>query len=301
MVPIMYLFINRHIALLSMSVAYNAVAIVRNEEQHIKETIRTIKKQDLPANRVIIVDDGSTDRTSQILQNIDGIEVITNPPHEDSYLGSPKLTMVRHQGRIVAMRDRIDYLLEMDGDIRLPHNYCREMIARMPSDNAVIASGVFPGERLVMPHDAGRVINATWFSQIGDTHIEQHGNETWPLFKAYTMGFNTATYHDLCMHTTRRTGANYATQWAYNNGRGRKALGFSWYYTLWRFMRVRNKKSLALYHGMRGYFTKTELFEPEIRAWVRKYQKDRIRCELLCKKSLLQKQNKTSIVIGDNI
>ena len=280
-----------------MSGVYNVVIIARNEEQNIRKTVETVKKQDLGANRIVIVDDGSTDKTPEILLSIHGIEVITNPPHKDSYLGHPKLAMVRNQGIVAAARDMPDYLLVMDGDTILPRSYCREVIRRMLRDGAVIASGAFAGERPMMPQETGRMFDMVWFNQIGGQYAVRYGNDVHALVKAYITGRNTATYLDLNMQILRKTGTYHNPKREYYAGKARKALGLSWYYVLWRLMHAHNRKSLAPYYGMRGYFAKTDLFEPEVRKWMQKYQKDRIRCKILHKKSLLHVQSRSSTII----
>ena len=46
------------------------VIIARNEENSIKKTIDCLKTQDLVPYRIIAVNDGSTDKTGEILSNL---------------------------------------------------------------------------------------------------------------------------------------------------------------------------------------------------------------------------------------
>ena len=60
---------------------YNVTVIAHNEQKYIRGTLDSIKQQDVKPNRTIVVDDGSTDATPEILAGMSGIEVITRAPH----------------------------------------------------------------------------------------------------------------------------------------------------------------------------------------------------------------------------
>lgn len=287
--------------LFNMPKSYNVVIIARNEEQNIRKTINALKAQDLAPNRIIVVNDGSTDKTPKILRSISKVEIITNLPHEDSYLWSPGLESLRHQGFIVAVHGTPDYILSMDADIALPSNHCAELISRMLCDNIVIASGVLAGEHRRIPIDGCCMINARWLTSLGITKTGKYGYDMYYPVMAYIHGYRTAVYWDLVIPTMRTMGAYYNAREQYRAGRTQRALGFSWYYALGRALFSHNRKPLTPYHYMRGYFTKTDLLDPEIRRWMQKYQKDQIRCRLLRKKSSLLIQNKNSIIIGGNV
>ena len=47
---------------------YEVVIPARNEEKLLEETLKSIKQQTIPLNKVIVVDDGSTDDTFEIAQ-----------------------------------------------------------------------------------------------------------------------------------------------------------------------------------------------------------------------------------------
>ena len=60
----------------------NIIIPVRNEEENIIETITALENTDLPAHRIIIIDDYSTDKTKEIVERIakerENLELITN-------------------------------------------------------------------------------------------------------------------------------------------------------------------------------------------------------------------------------
>ncbi|MDI6860238.1 MAG: glycosyltransferase family 2 protein, partial [Methanocellales archaeon] len=54
----------------------SCIILTYNEEEFIKQCIDSIKNQDFDDYEIIVVDDGSTDDTLQILESIEGIKLI---------------------------------------------------------------------------------------------------------------------------------------------------------------------------------------------------------------------------------
>ena len=279
--------------------SYAVVVAARNEEQCIGETISAILEQSLPPDTVVVIDDGSTDGTPDILRDTPGIVTITNPPHEESYLHDPRMNAVRNKGFTAVARSKFRYVLNMDGDIILPRNYSREVIGRMQGSGVVVASGSLSGERPAMPMDTGRMIDSEWFERIGYRYAENFGGETHLVIKAYVTGHKTAVYHDLILGEARKTGRHYTSKSQYKFGRAYRALGLSWYYAMWRTTHGRSQKMRTSYHFMRGYLAKTDAYEPDVRSWMRGYQSEQIRCKILRKRNPLETRTGNSVVIGE--
>ena len=273
---------------------YNVTVIARNEEKHIRGTLDAIRRQDVKPNRIVVLDDGSTDATPEILAGMSDIEVTTNAPHA-SFLSGSGPHGARPQAREIAMQDT-NYLLELDADLDLPNNYASYLMSHMPRDNAVIASGVFPFARLVKPQYGGRMLDAKWLSGISD-YLERYEERGDMSYKAHAMGHNTATYHALIYKTTRPIGTNYSGKLAYHYARRGRACGFSLYYTLAGCRKVNRSKSV-LWYTLRGYCSRPELCEPEVRAWVRKYQKDRVRVFMRRKPRYLWRICNDAVLVG---
>jgi glycosyltransferase involved in cell wall biosynthesis len=53
---------------------------VRDGEQHVGEAIASALAQTVPPGEVIVVDDGSTDGTAEVVRSFDGVRLITQPP-----------------------------------------------------------------------------------------------------------------------------------------------------------------------------------------------------------------------------
>ena len=71
---------------------------VRNEEKHIEKTIQSILDQKLLPYRIIVINDGSTDNTKQILSNFSTIELIDKPVRNENYLARKELADTINQG-----------------------------------------------------------------------------------------------------------------------------------------------------------------------------------------------------------
>ena len=54
---------------------YEAVIPARNEERHLEKPLLAIRRQSIPPNKIIVVNDGSTDRTSEIAEKYADIVV----------------------------------------------------------------------------------------------------------------------------------------------------------------------------------------------------------------------------------
>src|SRR5687768_15315832 len=67
--------------------SYVLITPARNEEDFIRRTLDSVCAQTLPPDRWVIVDDGSKDRTAEIIESyarrVPWIELLRRPPHLD--------------------------------------------------------------------------------------------------------------------------------------------------------------------------------------------------------------------------
>ena len=89
----------------------------RDEEAYIADTIRSVKAQDFEYCEIIVVDNGSTDRTSEIAGEL-GCTVVYEP--------QPGLPLARERGRKAA---RGDILVYFDADMLMPGGYLSRISA----------------------------------------------------------------------------------------------------------------------------------------------------------------------------
>jgi poly-beta-1,6-N-acetyl-D-glucosamine synthase len=122
---------------LRMTRRYAIVSAVRNEAAYARRTLESVVSQTVPPTRWLIVDDGSTDATPQILREYaaryDFIEVLSKPDRGTRSVG-PGVIEAVCLGLDRLRLDSFDYLCKLDLDLDLPRTYFANLIDRMERD-----------------------------------------------------------------------------------------------------------------------------------------------------------------------
>jgi hypothetical protein len=123
---------------------------VYNSEQFIGEAVNNVLSQNYPAIELIIVDDGSTDRTRSIIEQM---------PHDIRYFHQPNAGPASARNR--AIKDASgEFIAFLDADDLWPENNLRLLVAEMISD---------PAAEVVRGY-------AQLFRHIGNGKVEYLGN-----------------------------------------------------------------------------------------------------------------------------
>lgn len=116
---------------------YVLITPCRNEESHVEATIRTIVGQSVPPTRWIIVDDGSTDRTPQILADAAAehafIKVVTRTNRGARSVG-PGVIAAFYAGLERLDVEEFDYIGKVDADLEFPAEYFERVMREMEAD-----------------------------------------------------------------------------------------------------------------------------------------------------------------------
>jgi len=120
-----------------MSRRYVLITPCRDEADFLETTIRSVAAQTVPPAKWIIVDDGSTDDTPNILQRAvrdhDFIEVIRRDDRGERAVG-PGVIEAFYAGLERANLDDYDYLCKFDGDLELPPRYFQRLMEHFEAD-----------------------------------------------------------------------------------------------------------------------------------------------------------------------
>lgn len=109
----------------------------RNEERFIGNTLDCILKQTVPPTEIVVVDDGSTDRTGEIAeeygQKHPWIHCVHRPDRGERKVGGGVIEAF-YAGYEALRTDDFTYLCKLDADLTLPGNYFEWVIEKMEAD-----------------------------------------------------------------------------------------------------------------------------------------------------------------------
>jgi glycosyltransferase involved in cell wall biosynthesis len=116
---------------------YCLITPCRNEAQFIRRTLETTTAQSVPPARWVIVDDGSTDATPQIIaeyaRRFPYIQVITREDRGTRAVG-PGVIEAFYDGLRAIDLDDYAYVVKFDGDLELPARYFERVMQHMEAD-----------------------------------------------------------------------------------------------------------------------------------------------------------------------
>ena len=264
------IYMTKDLSAVKVAVILNA----RNEERHLGKTLKFLQDQELKPYRIIVVNDGSTDKTGEIAKSY-GIEVVERKKREENFVARKELAETVNAGLAKLDNDTdCDYVLLMSAEIHLPKNYLTEIVKRMEDNSKlVVAAGVIRNEYTAVPRGPGRVVKYDFWKKLGLRYPVNYWYEGYLLWKAQSMGYEISSFDDIISDSDRKTGITYEPKRYYYYGLGLKALGYTTPYALVRILIFAKRKPKGAYYMFKGYISDyDELYEPELREFVRKTQ-----------------------------
>jgi glycosyltransferase involved in cell wall biosynthesis len=221
---------------------YVVISPVRNEAQYLPETLATILSQATRPAKWVIVDDGSTDQTAQIVTDAakhhNWIELVarTDRGFRQSGIG---VVEAFYDGFSRVTPGSWDYLAKMDGDVRLPCDYFERLFEEFRKNPKLgICSGdiyVEDDERRVLdsPGDpdfhvrgAAKVYRRACWDEIGGIP-RVTGFDCVDNVKARMLGWDTRRFPEPAVIHLRKTGrANGTWRNSVKDGMGARAIGY---------------------------------------------------------------------------
>ncbi len=198
-----------------MGNSWFAILPVKNGEETIRDAIYSLINQSIKPSYIIVIDDGSTDNTPNILQDIKSkyneVHVITLPDK-----GYDIRRIVHNWNRALEYADSLpyaDYQFIAADDCIFPNNYVEYLINKIKENGKlVIVSGsreLNIKTRIKVPEGAGRLIDNKFFRSIGNRYPPYYGYETWILFKALQLGFEIKIFPEITYKHARKFGSKH--------------------------------------------------------------------------------------------
>lgn len=143
---------------------YLLISPCRNESDFMRQTLDSVIAQTIRPAKWIIVDDGSTDETPQVLaeyaEKYDWIEIVTRQDRGRRAVGGGVVEAF-YAGYERVDIDGFDYLCKLDLDLRLPPRYFEHLMVKMEADPRIATCS-----------------GKAYIDKNGRLESERHGDET---------------------------------------------------------------------------------------------------------------------------
>jgi poly-beta-1,6-N-acetyl-D-glucosamine synthase len=222
--------------------AYVVITPVRDEAAHIGRTIDSVLSQTTLPQRWIVVDDGSTDKTAEIVeqrcQQVPWVTVVRRRDRGYRAAGSGVMEAFR-SGYSLVENESWDFIVKLDGDLSFGADYFEQCLSRFLADaNLGIAGGTVcktdpdgihvdsVGDPPFHVRGATKIYRRSCWFAIAPL-ASAPGWDTVDEVKANQLGWATRTFPDLQLIQHKPTGAA-AGAWsdAFKNGRANYMTGY---------------------------------------------------------------------------
>ena len=223
---------------------YFIVIPTHNEQDFIALTIQSLLQQTILPQKIVIVNDNSTDATLQIittLANSNSIISIVNTTSDAIHLPGSKVIQAFHKG-LATLDDNYDFIVKADADLIFPPNYFETIIKYFKSDTTIGMVGGFAyieknGEWILenltdKDHIRGafKSYRKECFNQIGGLKPAM-GWDTVDELLCKFYNWKVVTDATLKVKHLKPTGANYNQLARYKQGEAFYTLGYGFWIT----------------------------------------------------------------------
>ena len=207
---------------MSSSIVYVVITPVRNERENLPRTIASFVGQTIRPYRWVIVDDGSTDGTSEIVDEAAAqYEWITAVHRADRGFRKPGTGVVEafYDGMARLGTEAFDYLVKFDGDLAFEVDYFERCFERFVHNPELgIGGGTIcrreqgglqeesRGDPAFHVRGATKMYRRACWDQLGGL-IKAPGWDTVDELKANMLGWQTMTFPEIKVHQLKETGS----------------------------------------------------------------------------------------------
>lgn len=225
-----------------MTRSYAIVTPVRDEAEHVALTIAAVTSQTIRPLHWVIVDDGSTDGTGAILDELARPHpwmTIVHRPNRGFRANGGGVMDAFHAGLPVIEHLGWDYVVKLDADLSFVSDYFEQCMARFEAQPGLgIGGGTicalvdgaehveFPGDPRFHVRGATKIYRRACWNQITPL-IKAAGWDTIDEIRANYFGWQTATFADLRLVQHKATGSADGS-WAnsFKNGKANYITGY---------------------------------------------------------------------------
>lgn len=274
---------------------YTIISPVRNEEEFIEKTLKSVVNQTLKPLEWIIIDDGSTDKTAEIVNNYvkkyDWIKMI-NQQDRGFYYPGKGVVDTFYKGFDNISNNNWDFIVKLDCDLSFQEDYFEKVLHEFELNPKLgIASGLtfipsnggMVSEKVQDDHPVGpsKVYRKECFKDI-DGLKPISGWDLADLLSAQMKGWETKCFDNFKINHYRKTGSRRSdfTSGMFLWGRFHYRYGYGLFYTFLKSIyRLAEKPviigGISIFLGYLYAFVKQEdrIFDKEMRKFLRKKQR----------------------------
>jgi len=240
-----------------------------NEEKFISLTLQSLVEQTVLPSKVVVVNDGSTDKTEEIIQSfIEKHSFITlvNKTSEAIHLPGSKVIQAFNKG-LETLDDNYDFIVKADADLIFPKNYFETICNHFQSDKQIGMAGGFcyinkNGEWILenltdKDHIRGAIkaYRKETFNQIGGLKTEM-GWDTVDELLCKFYNWKVITDETLQVKHLKPTGANYNQAARFKQGEAFYRLGYGFWITCIASVKLAllKKKPFLFFDYLNGFW-----------------------------------------------
>jgi glycosyltransferase involved in cell wall biosynthesis len=223
---------------------YYIIIPTYNEEAFIQLTLNSLANQTVLPNKVIVVNDNSTDKTAEIVLDFakeNPFITLVNKTSEAIHLPGSKVIQAFQKG-FETLDEDYDLIVKIDADLIFPSNYFETIINHFESDDRIGMAGGFcyiekNGDWVLenltdKDHIRGalKAYRKETFKQIGGLKPAM-GWDTVDELLCKFYNWKVVTDYDLHVKHLKPTGANYNKTARYKQGEAFYTLGYGFWIT----------------------------------------------------------------------
>lgn len=276
---------------------YYIIIPTYNEEKFISLTLQSLVEQTVLPSKVVVVNDGSTDKTEEIIQLfVEKYSFISlvNKTSEAIHLPGSKVIQAFNKG-LEVIDDNYDFIVKADADLIFPSNYFETIINHFESDSSIGMVGGFAyieknGEWILenltdKDHIRGafKAYRKASFEQIGGLKPAM-GWDTVDELLCKFYNWKVVTDPTLKVKHLKPTGANYNQAARFKQGEAFYRLGYGFWITVIASLKLAllKKKPFLFLDYLQGFWKAKSVKKPllvtfEQSKFIRKYRWEKVK------------------------